>query len=140
MLSESVKVFSTHPVQWFRYKEKKWQISKNLSKALICFFSRFFVTTHFDNFFFFLPKIGNGYPISESSLKGVPPRNLQMQPPRICQSIENPPSLISRQAIFIKYRHGQPNWEYTVWKFQDFSATQISREINFVIFRTLSFQ
>jgi len=39
--------------------------------------------------------IGNGYPISESSLKGVPPRNLQMQPPRICQSIENPPSLIS---------------------------------------------
>ena len=37
----------------FVTKEKKWQISKNLSKALIYFFSRFFVTTHFDNFFFF---------------------------------------------------------------------------------------
>ena len=40
-------------IQSFRYKEKKWQISKNLSKAHIYFFSRFFVTTHFDNFFFF---------------------------------------------------------------------------------------
>ena len=29
------------------------------------------------------------------------------------------------------YRPGQPNWEYTMWKFQDFSATQILREINF---------
>ena len=26
---------------------------------------------------------------------------------------------------------GQPNWEYTMWKFQDFFATQILREINF---------
>ena len=25
----------------------------------------------------------------------------------------------------------QPNWVYTMWKFQDFSATQILREINF---------
>ena len=29
------------------------------------------------------------------------------------------------------YRPGQPNWEYTKWKFQQFSATQIFREINF---------
>ena len=30
------------------------------------------------------------------------------------------------------YRPGQPNWEYTMWKFQNFSATQIFlREINF---------
>ena len=29
------------------------------------------------------------------------------------------------------YRPGQPNWEYTKWKFQDFSPTQILREINF---------
>ena len=29
------------------------------------------------------------------------------------------------------YRPGQPNWEYTMWKYQDFSATQILREINF---------
>ena len=31
----------------------------------------------------------------------------------------------------ISYRPGQPNWEYTIRKFQDFSATQILREINF---------
>ena len=31
----------------------------------------------------------------------------------------------------ILYRPGQPNWEYTIWKFQDFYATQILREINF---------
>ena len=29
------------------------------------------------------------------------------------------------------YRPGQPNWEYPMWKFQNFSATQILREINF---------
>ena len=29
------------------------------------------------------------------------------------------------------YRPGQPNWELIKWKFQDFSATQILREINF---------
>ena len=29
------------------------------------------------------------------------------------------------------YTPGQSNWEYTIWKFQDFSATQILREINF---------
>ena len=28
------------------------------------------------------------------------------------------------------YRHGHPNSEYTIWKIQDFSATQILREIN----------
>ena len=31
-------------------------------------------------------------------------------------------------------RLGKPNWEYTMWKFQDFSATQILREINFCHF------
>ena len=31
---------------------------------------------------------------------------------------------------FYTYRPGQPNWEYSIWKFQDFSATQILREIN----------
>ena len=30
-----------------------------------------------------------------------------------------------------KYRPGQPNWECTMWKFQNFSVTQILREINF---------
>ena len=29
------------------------------------------------------------------------------------------------------YRLGQPDWEYTMWKFQDFSAAQILCEINF---------
>ena len=29
------------------------------------------------------------------------------------------------------YRPGQPNWEYTIWKFHDFSANQILREIYF---------
>ena len=29
------------------------------------------------------------------------------------------------------YRPGQPNWENTIWKYHDFSATQIFREINF---------
>ena len=28
------------------------------------------------------------------------------------------------------YRAGQPNWEYNMWKFQDFFVTQILREIN----------
>ena len=31
----------------------------------------------------------------------------------------------------IDYRPKQPNWEYTMWRFRDFSATQILREINF---------
>ena len=31
----------------------------------------------------------------------------------------------------LEYRPGQPNWEYSMWKFQDFSATQILREIIF---------
>ena len=29
------------------------------------------------------------------------------------------------------YRPGKSKWEYTMWKLQDFSATQILREINF---------
>ena len=29
------------------------------------------------------------------------------------------------------YRPGQPNQEYTMWTFEDFSVTQILREINF---------
>ena len=29
------------------------------------------------------------------------------------------------------YRPGQPNWEYTMWRFQDFLAFRILREINF---------
>ena len=33
--------------------------------------------------------------------------------------------------FLVSYRPGQPNWERTVWKFQDFSATQILRKINF---------
>ena len=31
----------------------------------------------------------------------------------------------------ISYRPGQPNWEYTLWKLQDFFVTQIFRENNF---------
>ena len=31
----------------------------------------------------------------------------------------------------ISYRPGQPNWEYTMRKLQDFSGTRILREINF---------
>ena len=34
-------------------------------------------------------------------------------------------------ASLVVYRPGQPNWEYTMWKFQDFSATQILLENNF---------
>ena len=33
---------------------------------------------------------------------------------------------------------GQPNWEYTMWKYQDFS--QILREINFCYFEALKLQ
>ena len=29
------------------------------------------------------------------------------------------------------YRHGQPNWEFSMWKFNDISATQILCEINY---------
>ena len=29
----------------------------------------------------------------------------------------------------------QPNWEYKMWKFQDFPSTQISREVNFGHFK-----
>ena len=32
------------------------------------------------------------------------------------------------------YRPGQPNWEYNMWKFRDFSAIQILRELNFGLF------
>ena len=32
---------------------------------------------------------------------------------------------------FRLYRHGQPNWKYTILKIQDFSALKILREINF---------
>ena len=31
----------------------------------------------------------------------------------------------------ITYRPGQPNWEFTMWKFQDFSEADILREISF---------
>ena len=30
-----------------------------------------------------------------------------------------------------EYINGQLNWEFTMWKFQDFPATQILFEINF---------
>ena len=33
--------------------------------------------------------------------------------------------------VILTYRPGQPIWEYTMQKFQDFSATRILREINF---------
>ena len=36
-----------------------------------------------------------------------------------------------------KYRPGQPNWEFIIWKFQDFSDTQILCEINFAHFEAL---
>ena len=39
--------------------------------------------------------------------------------------------LLSKSFQKINYRPEQPNWEYTMWKFQDFSASQILREINF---------
>ena len=32
------------------------------------------------------------------------------------------------------YKPGQPNWEFTMSKFQDFSSPQILREINFGYF------
>ena len=40
----------------------------------------------------------------------------------------------SYAIISRKYRSGQPNWEYTMWKVHDYSATQILREINFGYF------
>ena len=33
--------------------------------------------------------------------------------------------------MMMYYRPGQPNWEFTMLKFQDFSATLILCEINF---------
>ena len=33
------------------------------------------------------------------------------------------------------YRPRQPNWEFSMWKFKDISATQILREINFGYFQ-----
>ena len=38
-------------------------------------------------------------------------------------------------TMYLMYRPGQPNWEYTIWKFQDFSATQNLRKINFGYFQ-----
>ena len=38
------------------------------------------------------------------------------------------------------YRPRQPDWKYTMWKFQDFSAAQILREINFVHFEAQQFK
>ena len=32
--------------------------------------------------------------------------------------------------MLLLYRPGQPNWENTLWKFQDISATQNLRDIN----------
>ena len=29
------------------------------------------------------------------------------------------------------YRPGQPDWEYTMWKFQDYYVTQILRKVTF---------
>ena len=43
----------------------------------------------------------------------------------------------SRMNFKYKYRPGQPNMEYTMWKFLDFSAPQILRELNFGHFRSL---
>ena len=40
-------------------------------------------------------------------------------------------------ASLVVYRPGQPNWKYTMWKFQDFSSTHILCEINFSLFETL---
>ena len=37
----------------------------------------------------------------------------------------------------LHYRPGQPDWEFTMWKCQDISATQILREINFGYFEVL---
>ena len=37
----------------------------------------------------------------------------------------------SKFFILVKYRPGLPNWEYTMWKFQDISATQILGQIKF---------
>ena len=39
--------------------------------------------------------------------------------------------LMVEYSILRLYRPGQPNWEYKMWKFQDFSAIHISREIDF---------
>ena len=35
------------------------------------------------------------------------------------------------------YSPGQPNWEYTMGKYHDFSATQILREINYGVCRSV---
>ena len=45
------------------------------------------------------------------------------------QETEEEDDVIHALAV---YRPGQPNWEYTMWKFQDFSVTQILREINMI--------
>ena len=39
------------------------------------------------------------------------------------------------RKLTLKYRPGQPNWEYTMRKFQDISAIQILREIDFDYFQ-----
>ena len=38
---------------------------------------------------------------------------------------------------YVPHRPGQPNWEYTMWKFQDSTASQNLREINFGHFEAL---
>ena len=46
--------------------------------------------------------------------------------------LDHAPLLLLLKRYFRKsYRPGQPNWENTMWKFQDFFTTQILREINF---------
>ena len=39
---------------------------------------------------------------------------------------------------FLQYRPGQPNWEYTMWKFEELFATQILRQINIGYFEAPS--
>ena len=52
-------------------------------------------------------------------------------------SMSNPPKIDNfAQQILSMYRPGQLNWGYKImWKFQDFSVTQILREINFGPFK-----
>ena len=75
--------------------------------------------------------IPKSFPLSTSQTYAVRPNST---PKRNDEGRSVLPTL-EKANLFPTYRRGQPNWdrEYTMWKFQDFSATatQTLREISF---------
>ena len=84
---------------------------------------------------FMMPELLKIRPNTFAMLK-IPKLKLWLLRLSVCERLQlwkrDPKMLFSRYVRDDSfYRPGQPNCEYTMWKFQDFSATHILREINF---------